>query len=180
MLSIGKLGAGQERYYESKVAEGVEDYYSGEGEGYWLGEGAAELELAGKIEPGQLGAMLTGLDPLTGGPLGLKEATLLMADENPTAQSADCDPPAGPGDHIEDQALALDRLLVHWPTHLQESDLQREAQFDGDEFDQRDRLDRAIQQLFWAGLVSRCGDFVIPTRAAIHFRHLSDQSTVDL
>ena len=32
MLSIGKLGAGQERYYLDKVAEGAEDYYSGEGE----------------------------------------------------------------------------------------------------------------------------------------------------
>ena len=32
MLSIGKLGIGQERYYLDKVAEGAEDYYSGEGE----------------------------------------------------------------------------------------------------------------------------------------------------
>jgi hypothetical protein len=30
MLSIGKLGRGQERYYLDKVAEGAEDYYSGE------------------------------------------------------------------------------------------------------------------------------------------------------
>lgn len=38
MLSIGKMGAGQEGYYLGKVAEGAEDYYSGEGEaeGYWL------------------------------------------------------------------------------------------------------------------------------------------------
>lgn len=28
MLSIGKLGKGQERYYLDKVAEGAEDYYS--------------------------------------------------------------------------------------------------------------------------------------------------------
>jgi hypothetical protein len=34
MLSIGKLGRGQERYYLDKVAEGAEDYYSGKG--YWL------------------------------------------------------------------------------------------------------------------------------------------------
>ena len=27
MLSIGKLGAGQEAYYTAKVAEGAEDYY---------------------------------------------------------------------------------------------------------------------------------------------------------
>lgn len=31
MLSIGKLGRGQESYYLGKVAEGAEDYYSGEG-----------------------------------------------------------------------------------------------------------------------------------------------------
>jgi hypothetical protein len=40
MLSAGKLGRGQERYYLEKVAEGAEDYYSGEGEapGQWLGD----------------------------------------------------------------------------------------------------------------------------------------------
>jgi len=31
MLSIGKMGVGQEGYYLGKVAEGAEDYYSGEG-----------------------------------------------------------------------------------------------------------------------------------------------------
>ncbi|MDX6635889.1 MAG: hypothetical protein QOF06_2092 [Solirubrobacterales bacterium] len=47
MLSAGKLGRGQERYYLEKVAEGAEDYYSGEGEapGQWLGDGAEDLEL---------------------------------------------------------------------------------------------------------------------------------------
>ncbi len=42
MLSIGKLGTGQESYYLEKVAEGAEDCYSGEGEaeGYWLGDAA--------------------------------------------------------------------------------------------------------------------------------------------
>jgi len=32
MISISKMGGGQERYYLEKVAEGAEDYYSGEGE----------------------------------------------------------------------------------------------------------------------------------------------------
>ena len=74
MLSIGKLGAGQERYYLGKVAEGAEDYYSGEGEaeGYWLGDAAEELGLDGKVEPDQLVAMLTGGNPATGEPLGLR------------------------------------------------------------------------------------------------------------
>jgi hypothetical protein len=45
MLSIGKLGTGQEAYYLEKVAEGAEDYYSGEGkaDGYWLGDAARDL-----------------------------------------------------------------------------------------------------------------------------------------
>jgi conjugative relaxase-like TrwC/TraI family protein len=76
MLSIGKLGAGQHRYYLDKVAEGAEDYYSGEGEaeGYWLGDAAADLGLEGKVDADQLVAMLTGRNPLDGGLLGLKSA----------------------------------------------------------------------------------------------------------
>ncbi|HUC00399.1 MAG TPA: MobF family relaxase [Solirubrobacterales bacterium] len=74
MVSIGKLGAGQERYYTAKVAEGAEDYYSGKGEaeGYWLGDAAVELGLQGKVDADQLTAMLTGHDPATGAPLGLR------------------------------------------------------------------------------------------------------------
>jgi conjugative relaxase-like TrwC/TraI family protein len=73
MLSIGKLGKGQERYYLEKVAEGAEDYYSGEGEepGQWMGDAARELGLSGEIEPDQLVAMLTGNNPASGEPLGL-------------------------------------------------------------------------------------------------------------
>src|SRR5436190_11849043 len=74
MLSIGKLGAGQENYHLEKVAEGAEDYYSGEGEaeGRWLGDASAELGLSGEVEPAQLTAMLTGNNPATGEPLGLR------------------------------------------------------------------------------------------------------------
>lgn len=77
MLSIGKLGAGQERYYTEKVAEGAEDYYSGEGEaeGYWLGDAATDLGLEGTVDPDQLTAMLTGHNPATGEPLGLRQVS---------------------------------------------------------------------------------------------------------
>ena len=53
MLSAGKLGRGQERYYLEKVAEGAEDYYSGEGEapGQWLGDGAEDLGLSVRSSP---------------------------------------------------------------------------------------------------------------------------------
>src|SRR5882757_3929723 len=74
MLSIGKLGAGQERYYTEKVAEGAEDYYSGRGEaeGQWLGDAARDLGLDGKVDADALSAMLTGRHPATGEPLGLR------------------------------------------------------------------------------------------------------------
>jgi len=71
MLSIGKLGIGQERYYLDKVAEGAEEYYSGEGEaaGEWTGDAAEHLGLEGKVEADQLTAMLTGHNPADGEPL---------------------------------------------------------------------------------------------------------------
>jgi TrwC relaxase len=51
-------------------------YYSGEGEaeGYWLGDAARDLGLEGKVDADQLVAMLTGRNPVTGEPLGLKTA----------------------------------------------------------------------------------------------------------
>ncbi len=71
MLSIGKLGIGQEMYYLEKVAEGAEDYYAGEGEvaGQWTGDASHELALSGEIGPDQLTAMLTGRNPVDGSPL---------------------------------------------------------------------------------------------------------------
>ncbi len=71
MLTIGKLGIGQERYYLDKVAEGAEDYYSGEGEvaGEWIGDAAHDLGLGGEVSADQLTAMLTGRDPADGSPL---------------------------------------------------------------------------------------------------------------
>ena len=71
MLTIGKLGRGQERYYTEKVAEGAEDYYAGEGEaaGYWLGDAAEEVGLNGVVDAKKLTAMLSGKNPLTGEPL---------------------------------------------------------------------------------------------------------------
>jgi conjugative relaxase-like TrwC/TraI family protein len=74
MLSIGKLGIGQERYYLDKVAEGAEEYYSGEAEaeGQWLGDATKDLGLEGAVGADQLTAMLTGRNPATGEPLGLR------------------------------------------------------------------------------------------------------------
>src|ERR671911_564308 len=67
MVTIGKLGKGQETYYLDSVAGGADDYYSGEGEapGRWSGSGTAELGLVGQVEREQLGAVLGGRDPRT-------------------------------------------------------------------------------------------------------------------
>lgn len=81
---------------------------------------------------------------------------------------------------LQDQALVLDRLLVHWPTHLQADDLRRELRFGEDDFDHRDRVDRAVVQLHWAGLALCSGLVVIPTRAALHYHQLSGCGAADL
>jgi conjugative relaxase-like TrwC/TraI family protein len=68
VLSIGKLVAGQERYYEQQVARGADDYYSGRGEveGRWMGAGAAALGLDGEVEAEAFGALIAGRDPSSG------------------------------------------------------------------------------------------------------------------
>ena len=81
MLSIGKLVAGQAKYYLDQaevrvdvvdsVAEGLEDYYSERGgsRGEWVGRGAARLGLSGPVDGDHLRAVLAGQHPGTGAPL---------------------------------------------------------------------------------------------------------------
>src|SRR3954454_23057283 len=81
MLSIGKLAAGQAKYYLDQaqvrvdvvqsVGSGVEDYYVGpaEARGRWLGVAARELDLNGDVGPEQLRRVLEGLDPRDGSEL---------------------------------------------------------------------------------------------------------------
>jgi len=71
VLSIGKLGQGQEDYYLEAVGQGVEDYYAGAGEapGSWAGSAAGELEVFGEVEGELLHRALSGQHPRTGDPL---------------------------------------------------------------------------------------------------------------
>ena len=71
MLTLGKLGHGQEAYYLDSVASGIEDYYAGEGEapGRWMGSGCEELGLSGEVEATQLRRVLAAEHPANGEPL---------------------------------------------------------------------------------------------------------------
>ena len=65
MLSIGKVAAGQHRYYEEQVARGADDYYAGRGEapGEWVGAGARALGLEGGVSGAEFNALIAGMDP---------------------------------------------------------------------------------------------------------------------
>jgi conjugative relaxase-like TrwC/TraI family protein len=71
VLTLGKLGHGQEAYYLDSVASGIEDYYAGEGEapGRWMGSGSEELGLSGEVEAAQLRRVLAAEHPASGEPL---------------------------------------------------------------------------------------------------------------
>jgi hypothetical protein len=72
VLSIGKLAAGQARYYldqaegrvdvVSSVGDGIEDYYSGgaEARGEWLGAAARVLGLSAEVDGEGLRRVLAG------------------------------------------------------------------------------------------------------------------------
>jgi conjugative relaxase-like TrwC/TraI family protein len=68
VLSIGKLGRGQENYYLETVAKGAEDYYVGRGEapGRWLGTVTSELGLDGRVNAEDLRQVLAGVGPSSG------------------------------------------------------------------------------------------------------------------
>jgi conjugative relaxase-like TrwC/TraI family protein len=65
VLSLGKLGPGQQQYYLDTVARGLEEYYTGakEAPGVWVGSGAARLGLAGEVDAEALGRVLEHVDP---------------------------------------------------------------------------------------------------------------------
>jgi conjugative relaxase-like TrwC/TraI family protein len=68
MVSLGKLTAGHEQYYEREIASGAEDYYAmrGEASGEWIGSGGQALRLTGAATGGQLGELLEGRNPASG------------------------------------------------------------------------------------------------------------------
>jgi conjugative relaxase-like TrwC/TraI family protein len=71
VLSLGKLAAGQQQYYEQEVARGLDEYYSGEKEapGQWMGQATGRLGLKGEVGSVEFERVLSHQDPATGVPL---------------------------------------------------------------------------------------------------------------
>ncbi len=72
MLSLGKLAAGQQEYYEQEVARELDEYYSGEKEapGRWMGQASRRLGLEGEVCSVEFDRVLSHQDPATGGASG--------------------------------------------------------------------------------------------------------------
>ncbi|MGH9002964.1 MAG: MobF family relaxase, partial [Acidimicrobiia bacterium] len=68
VLSIGKLGPGQQQYYLDTVARGAEEYWSNakEAPGQWVGHGSALLGVAGEVNGDDLHRVLEHRDPRSG------------------------------------------------------------------------------------------------------------------
>ena len=94
VLSIGKLAAGQARYYLDQaevrvdalqsISGGVEEYYAGgaEARGMWVGTAAAGLGVSGAVDGGALRRVLAGLDPRDSLPLRASSSPVVELTEN--------------------------------------------------------------------------------------------------
>lgn len=63
-------------------------------------------------------------------------------------------------------------ILDAYPSQLRMSDVLRELVEDLEDYEARDRIERAARDLIGAGLLFRCEAMVLPTRAALHVDQL--------
>jgi hypothetical protein len=75
---------------------------------------------------------------------------------------------------IKDRARVLREVLDLYPETLTLDELVRELTVDSVEFQERDRVQRAVRDLIAGGLIHRVGDLVLPTRAAVNFHALGE------
>jgi len=73
-----------------------------------------------------------------------------------------------------DQAAVLRQVLSLHPQALTLDELVREMTTAAPEFSERDRIERAVNDLVAGGLMHRNGAFVLPTRAAILYFELEE------
>jgi hypothetical protein len=72
------------------------------------------------------------------------------------------------------EATVLRQLLEVHPVLMTEAELVREIAGESPDFAQRDAIERAVRDLGGVGLIHAGGEFVVPTRAALHFSELLD------
>jgi len=75
---------------------------------------------------------------------------------------------------IKARARVLREVLDLYPETLTLDELVRELTVDSVEFQERDRVQRAVRDLIAGGLIHRVGDLVLPTRAAVNFHELGE------
>ena len=73
-----------------------------------------------------------------------------------------------------DQAGVLRQVLSLYPQALTLEEVVREMTAAAPEFSERDRIERAVNDLVAGGLMHRNGNFVLPTRAALLFYELEE------
>jgi hypothetical protein len=73
-----------------------------------------------------------------------------------------------------DQARVLHEVLFIYPESMTLAELTRELTAGTTDFQERDRIERAVRDLVAGGLLHRVGDLVLPTRAAVNFYLLEE------
>lgn len=72
------------------------------------------------------------------------------------------------------EAAVLRQLLALHPIQLTLNEMVREIAGEADDFALTDAVERAVRELSAAGLATRNGDIVLPSRAALRFEQLLD------
>lgn len=71
-----------------------------------------------------------------------------------------------------DRAEVLREVLYIYPATFTLDELVRELTVASTEFNEHDRIQRAVRDLTAGGLLHRIGELVLPTRAAVNFNAL--------
>lgn len=77
-------------------------------------------------------------------------------------------------DLATESAVIRQVLEVH-PVLMTSDELVRELAGESPDFAERDAIERAVRDLAGVGLLHHHGEFVLPTRAALHFSELMER-----
>jgi hypothetical protein len=86
-------------------------------------------------------------------------------DDNWTTKAAD----------LATESTVMRQVLEVHPILLTSAELIREIAGEDPGFAERDAIERALRDLGGVGLLHSHGEFVVPTRAALHFSELLDR-----